>query len=151
MLEIDFDFALRVAQIAKCAGKEIMKIYATDFAVDSKIDHSPVTAADKVAEDVILSALLNDIGSNFPLVSEEAASEARPPPVDHKPFWLIDPLDGTREFINRNGEFTVNIALIEEFSPLLGVVYIPAQNTTYLGFPAGRTGPVRAARGLPGA
>ena len=137
MLEIGFDFALQVAQIAKCAGKEIMKIYATEFSVESKNDHSPVTAADKVSEEVILGALLNDIGSNFPLVSEEAASEALPPPVDQKPFWLIDPLDGTREFINRNGEFTVNIALIEEFSPLLGVVYIPAQNTTYFGFPAG--------------
>ena len=137
MLEIDFDFASRVAQIAKCAGKEIMKIYATDFVVETKDDKSPVTAADKVAEDVIITALTNNVGDKFPLVSEEAASDVRPPPVDYRPFWLIDPLDGTREFVNRNGEFTVNIALINDFSPLLGVVYIPAQNTTYLGFPAG--------------
>ena len=137
MLEIGFDLAMQVAQIAKCAGKEIMKIYATDFAVGSKDDQSPVTAADKIAEDVIITALINNMDSKFPLVSEEAASEVQPPPVDHNPFWLIDPLDGTKEFVNRNGEFTVNIALIEEFSPLLGVVYIPAQNTTYVGFPAG--------------
>ncbi len=137
MLEIDFNFAMKVAQIAKCAGKKIMKIYTTDFVVRSKEDKSPVTAADKIAENLILSALINDIGSRFPIVSEEAASEAQPPPVDHKPFWLIDPLDGTREFVNRNGEFTVNIALIDEFFPLLGIVYIPAQKTTYVGFPAG--------------
>ncbi|MBT4888628.1 MAG: 3'(2'),5'-bisphosphate nucleotidase CysQ, partial [Rhodospirillales bacterium] len=90
------DLMKQVAEITRRAGAEIMKIYATDFEVETKGDSSPVTAADQAAEDIILPALANELLHNFPIVSEEAASEGNIPDVENTPFWLVDPLDGTK-------------------------------------------------------
>ena len=106
------------------AGKVIMDIYATDFDVTQKGDASPVTAADQRAETVILAGLKR-IAPDIPVVAEEAVAAGHVPDVGAR-FWLVDPLDGTKEFISRNGEFTVNIALIENGRPILGLVQAPA-------------------------
>jgi len=118
--------------LAHRAGQAIMEIYATDFEHRAKADESPVTAADMAAE-TIIEAGLRDIAPDIPLVAEEAASEGRLPDISGGLFWLVDPLDGTREFIGRNGEFTVNIALIEAGVPVLGVVHAPALKLTFTG------------------
>ncbi len=110
--------------IARRAGEAIMTIYATDFAVRDKNDASPVTEADEKAEAVILAELAR-LTPDIPVISEEAAAAGRIPKVEQR-FWLVDPLDGTKEFISRNGEFTVNIALIDNGRPVLGVVLAPA-------------------------
>ena len=117
--------------IARQAGAAIMDIYATDFAVRGKADASPVTEADERAEALILPALAS-LTPDIPIVAEEAAAAGRIPSVGER-FWLVDPLDGTKEFINRNGEFTVNIALIENGSPVLGVVFAPALDRLFAG------------------
>ena len=117
--------------IARKAGAAIMDIYATDFAVRGKADASPVTEADERAEALILPALAS-LTPDIPIVAEEAAAAGRIPSVGER-FWLVDPLDGTKEFINRNGEFTVNIALIENGSPVLGVVFAPALDRLFAG------------------
>ena len=121
----------QIIAIARAAGTVIMDIYATDFAVRGKSDASPVTEADEKAEAVILSALAK-IAPDIPVISEEAAAAGRIPKVAER-FWLVDPLDGTKEFISRNGEFTVNIALIEKGQPALGVVLAPALNRLFAG------------------
>lgn len=113
-----------LALIARNAGAVIMDIYATDFSVRDKSDASPVTAADERAEAVILTGL-KALRPDIPVVAEEAAAAGHIPICGER-FWLVDPLDGTKEFINRNGEFTVNIALIEFGRPVLGVVLAPA-------------------------
>lgn len=123
----------QVAIITQRAGAEIMKIYATDFDVEIKGDDSPVTLADKAAEAIILTALEKNLPVTFPIISEEAAAEGYIPDYANSPFWLVDPLDGTKEFISRNGDFTVNIGLIENGTPILGAVYAPAHDTTYIG------------------
>jgi 3'(2'), 5'-bisphosphate nucleotidase len=120
-----------IEAVARLAGAAIMKVYATDFSVRDKADASPVTAADEQAEVLILEALMR-LTPAVPVVSEEAASEGCAPRVAGR-FWLVDPLDGTKEFIRRNGEFTVNIALIEEGQPTLGVVYAPALQRLFSG------------------
>ncbi len=117
--------------LAQQAGREIMRIYASDFAVASKADNSPVTEADQVAEKVILQGL-NEDWPNIPVLAEEAASAGNIPQLGNR-FFLVDPLDGTKEFTSRNGEFTVNIALIENGMPVMGVVYAPAINQIYCG------------------
>lgn len=115
-----------VAAIARAAGEVVMSIYATDFAVHGKADASPVTAADEQAEALILAGL-RALTPHIPIVAEEAAAAGCAPPlVAGQRFWLVDPLDGTREFVARNGEFTVNIALVEHGRPVLGVVLAPA-------------------------
>ena len=106
------------------AGQVIMDIYATDFDVTKKGDDSPVTQADQRAEDVILAGLTR-LAPGIPVVAEEAVSAGKIPEVSDR-FFLVDPLDGTKEFISRNGEFTVNIALIEQGRTVLGLVYAPA-------------------------
>jgi len=117
--------------IVRRAGAEIMRVYESDFAVRGKADDSPVTEADERAERVILVHLAA-LAPDIPAVSEEACSkDGLPPPTAR--FWLVDPLDGTREFVKRNGEFTVNIALIENGAPVLGAVYIPALDDLYVG------------------
>jgi len=121
----------RIAGLARQAGALIMEVYATDFAVRGKADTSPVTEADEKAEALIL-AELRSLTSYIPIVSEEAASAGQIPDIGAR-FWLVDPLDGTKEFISRNGEFTVNIALIEEQRPTLGVVYAPALDRLFSG------------------
>jgi 3'(2'), 5'-bisphosphate nucleotidase len=106
------------------AGRVIMDIYATDFDVTKKGDDSPVTEADQRAEQVILAGLRR-VAPDIPIVAEEEVAAGRVPQVGAR-FWLVDPLDGTKEFISRNGEFTVNIALVENGQPILGLVYAPA-------------------------
>ena len=110
-------------RIARQAGALILEVYAGDFAVRGKFDASPVTEADERAERFIVAAL-HELTSDVPIVAEEAAARGDTPDPGQR-FWLVDPLDGTREFVSRNGEFTVNMALIEHGDPVLGVVYEP--------------------------
>jgi 3'(2'), 5'-bisphosphate nucleotidase len=117
--------------LARAAGDAILAVYATDFAVRGKADASPVTEADERAEAVILAGLAR-LTPDIPVVAEEAVAAGRIPRVGER-FWLVDPLDGTKEFINRNGEFTVNIALIEDGRPVLGVVFAPALDRLFAG------------------
>jgi len=133
VLNIGLGLVKQVADVAKRAGSEIMRVYQTDFQVETKGDNSPVTAADQAAENIILRSIREGITDAYPVVSEEAASAGRVPEVRDTAFWLVDPLDGTKEFINRNGEFTVNIALIENTRPVLGVVHVPVLEKTYMG------------------
>ncbi len=121
--------------IAHDAGKLIMEVYQSDFAVRGKADASPVTEADEKAEAIIVKALA-ELPLQFPVVAEEACAAGEIPEIGDC-FWLVDPLDGTREFVNRNGEFTVNIALIEHGRPVLGVVLAPALGQLYAGSLAG--------------
>lgn len=126
----------RVAAIAQAAGREILEVYSQGgTAATLKEDDSPLTAADLRSHRLIVSALAA-LTPDVPVLSEEAA---RPPYAERSRWtrhWLVDPLDGTREFLSRNGEFTVNIALIEAHAPVLGVVHVPVGNTTYRGIPA---------------
>lgn len=120
-----------LTQVARDAGSVIMAIYATDFAVRGKDDDSPVTEADEKAEKVIVTAL-RKLTPQVPVIAEEAVAAGHQEATGRL-FWLVDPLDGTREFVNRNDEFTVNIALIEDGEPVLGVVYAPAINRLFAG------------------
>ena len=113
------------------AGAVVMQVYRSEFSVSRKADSSPVTQADRLAETLIVAALAQWT-PDIPIVAEEAASAGAVPPIGHR-FWLVDPLDGTREFAQRNGEFTVNIALVEAGVPVLGVVGAPAVNQLYAG------------------
>lgn len=121
----------QICQLARQAGDAIMAVYASEkpIAITSKPDDSPVTAADIAAHEVILNGL-RVCTPDIPVLSEEA-----PPAWDVRQhwqrYWLVDPLDGTKEFIKRNGEFTVNIALIEKGKPVLGVVYVPVTQVLY--------------------
>ena len=122
---------LRIAQIAAIeAGKEIMKIYETDFEVNFKDDDSPLTQADQRSNQVILS-YLQDLG--IPMISEENKLVSYEERKDWNRFWMIDPLDGTKEFIKKNGEFTVNIAFIENGIPVMGVIYVPVKLELFYG------------------
>ncbi len=125
-------------EIARKAGAAMMEIYQTDFDVRSKDDASPVTEADDAAEAVILPGL-RALTPDVKIVSEESAAKGDVPDVNGETdfFWLVDPLDGTKEFIKRNGEFTVNVALIAKGKPVLGVVYAPAIDKLYYGGPDG--------------
>lgn len=120
----------QVVDIARNAGSAIMEIYESDdFGIETKQDASydqppPLTKADKAANDIIEKSLAQ---FDYPTISEEGNKEADSPET----FWLVDPLDGTKEFIKRNGEFTVNIGLIERGKPVLGVVYAPATDVMY--------------------
>lgn len=116
---------------AREAGAVIMDIHRGDFAVYDKADSSPVTEADRRAEDVI-TARLRALTPDIPIVGEEAFEAGRVPRVAER-FWLVDPLDGTKEFIKRRREFTVNIALVENGAPVLGVVHPPALDRLYAG------------------
>ena len=122
----------RLVTLAHKAGERIMEIYATDFETTTKADESPVTAADLAAE-AIIEAGLTELDPDIPLVAEEAASAGHLPDISGGRFWLVDPLDGTREFVSRNGEFTVNIGLVVNGAPVLGVVHAPALNLTFTG------------------
>lgn len=126
--------ALRHActDIALEAGREIMRIYAGDLGERTKADKSPVTDADNAAEAIILAGL-RKLTPATPIVAEEEMAAGRIPDIGHGPFWLVDPLDGTKEFIKRNGEFTVNIALIEDGRPTLGIVLAPATDILWRG------------------
>jgi 3'(2'), 5'-bisphosphate nucleotidase len=134
---IDNTLLAEVEAIAERAGEVILGFYDGAVATRAKADASPVTAADEAAEAAILPAL-EPLLPGVPAVSEEAVAAGRIPDVHGAKnpsgrFWLVDPLDGTKEFISGNGEFTVNIALIDRGRPILGVVHIPALATTYAG------------------
>jgi 3'(2'), 5'-bisphosphate nucleotidase len=117
--------------LMRAAGEVVMQVYASDFAVARKGDASPVTEADQQAEALILAGLRR-LAPEVPVVAEEAVAAGDIPKVSDR-FFLVDPLDGTKEFINRNGEFTVNIALVERGVPVLGLVYAPAVGRLYTG------------------
>lgn len=119
-----------LAATALEAGALIMEIYATDFSVERKDDSSPVTEADGRAETLILERLAA-VDPDLPVIAEESVSEGRIPEHGHR-FALVDPLDGTKEFINKRGEFTVNIAIIEYGRPVMGVVYAPALSRLFV-------------------
>ncbi len=127
------------------AGAVEMHHYRTDVVVHAKADHSPVTAADREAEEILLAALA-EIAPDIPVVAEELASAGQIPAVDHA-FFLVDPLDGTREFINKRGEFTVNVALIEAGRPVLGIVFAPALGDLYATLGAHGAGHARIVEG----
>ncbi len=119
-----------VCALAHEAGRRILDIYATDFAVTDKDDDSPLTAADMAAHHAIVAGLAR-LTPDIPVLSEESVAIAFEERARWRDYWLIDPLDGTREFIKRNGEFTVNIALIHAHSPVLGVVQVPVSGLCY--------------------
>jgi len=116
--------------IAEGAGAAIMRIYDSGFTVQRKDDNSPLTAADLESQRVIMEGLKR-ITPDIPILSEESAAAPWPERQTWRELWVVDPLDGTREFVKRNGEFTVNIALIVEHEPLLGVVAAPAQGMIF--------------------
>ncbi len=126
-----------VVAIARRAGDAILEIYDTDFEVEHKADESPLTAADLASHRVIVDSLAA-LEPTLPVLSEESAEEI---PFAQRaawnPYWLVDPLDGTKEFVKRNGEFTVNIALIHDHEPVLGVVHVPVSGVTYFGAAGG--------------
>lgn len=121
-----------VLRIARDAGHAIMQIYVQDFAVEHKDDHSPLTAADMAAHHLILAGL-GALTPDIPVLSEESASIDWSVRRHWQRYWLVDPLDGTREFVKKNGEFTVNIALVEDGVPVFGVVYAPALDEMHYG------------------
>jgi len=122
-----------VVTLAIKAGLAIMKVYKQDvFEVEQKADDSPVTEADLAAHRVLLAGL-EDMIDGVPVLSEEGAIPDFSLRRQWRKYWIIDPLDGTKEFIKRNGEFTVNIALIRDHVPVLGVVHVPVSKATYIG------------------
>jgi 3'(2'), 5'-bisphosphate nucleotidase len=119
-----------IITIAKEAGNAIMQVYKQDFEVEYKQDNSPLTLADKKSNDIIEDGL-NQLSVDFPILSEEGKEIPYKDRRCWEYFWLVDPLDGTKEFVKKNGEFTVNIALIHKNTPVLGVVYAPALDVCY--------------------
>ena len=118
--------------IVRRAGDEILKVYDSDFAVQTKQDHSPLTEADLAAHAVIADGLQR-LAPDIPIISEESALPDFSERGLWSRYWLVDPLDGTKEFINRNGDFTVNIGLIQSGIPILGVVSTPVDNCVWAG------------------
>ena len=120
--------------VAKRAGEAILEVYDSDFAVEQKDDKSPLTLADKRSHEIIEKVLEQTItvnNSTVPILSEEGKEIPYDERIKWEYFWLVDPLDGTKEFIKRNGEFTVNIALIHKHKPVLGIIYIPVKDVFY--------------------
>jgi len=111
------------------AGEAILKVYESPFSVEYKEDHSPLTLADKLSHEIISTGLRKL--ASYPVLSEEMAEVGYEERKDWTTFWLVDPLDGTKEFIKRNGEFTVNIALIEGTAPIMGFIYLPVHKVLY--------------------
>jgi 3'(2'), 5'-bisphosphate nucleotidase len=121
-----------VVALAESAGEAILEVYASDFEVQSKDDNSPLTQAD-LASHLCIVAGLEELTPGMPVISEESGLPDYEERAQWDRYWLIDPLDGTKEFVNRNGEFTVNIALIDKQRPVFGVVHVPVHGKTYLG------------------
>jgi len=121
-----------VVALAEKAGQAILEVYSSDFEVQSKDDESPLTQADLAAHHCIVAGL-EKLTPGMPVISEESGLPDFEERSRWTRYWLIDPLDGTKEFVNRNGEFTVNIALIDNHRPVFGVVHVPVQNKTYIG------------------
>jgi len=128
-MSLDLEHLARHAGVlAERAAAAILDVYVSDFAVEQKDDRSPLTAADLASHRVIVEGL-HALAPALPVLSEESADIAWAERASWTRYWLVDPLDGTREFIKRNGEFTVNIALIDGGEPVLGVVTAPALGT----------------------
>ena len=125
---MDFDFLIGVA---KEAGRAILEVYGTDFEVTSKQDHSPLTLAD-MRSHAIISEALRDRYPDIPVLSEEGREIPFETRREWDRFWLVDPLDGTKEFIKRNGEFTVNIGLVKDHAPVAGIIYIPVSDRIFV-------------------
>ena len=122
-------YILRSIQASIAAGNAIIEVYRSeDFAVEYKADKSPLTIADQKSHEIITDALQE---YDLPILSEEGKDRPFAQRKDWERFWIVDPLDGTKEFIKRNGEFTVNIALIENSRPVLGTIFVPDRNTLY--------------------
>ncbi len=128
----DDALAHALSALALKAGAAALEIYGSDFDTETKGDASPVTEADRLGEEIILAGL-KAFAPDIPVLAEESASNGDVPEDLGDQFFLVDPLDGTREFVNRTGEFTVNIALIEDGKAVYGVVYAPASNMLYAG------------------
>ena len=127
MYDIDINV---IKDIAKRAGDEVMKIYNSDFKVEFKDDKSPLTLADTKSNEIICNSL-QELYPDIPILSEENSQIPYKVRKNWKRYWCIDPIDGTKEFIKKNGEFTINIALIEDKKPIIGVVYAPALDLLY--------------------
>lgn len=122
-------YTIKAIQAAIAAGNAINEVYRLeDFAVEYKTDKSPLTIADQKSHEIITNALR---GYDIPILSEEGKDTPFAQRKNWRRFWIVDPLDGTKEFIKRNGEFTVNIALIENSTPVLGIIFVPDRNTLY--------------------
>lgn len=121
-----------VVKLARRAGREILEVYGAAFEVTRKSDESPLTLADMRSHDLIVKEL-KELTPDLPVLSEEDGAIPYETRRQWTRYWLVDPLDGTKEFVSRNGEFTVNIALIEDHAPALGVVHVPVRDTTYAG------------------
>ena len=145
-----------VVDLAREAGRKVLEVYGTCFTVDIKADRSPLTAADMASHRCIADGL-SVFKAAFPLISEESVESPYSERKKWQTYWLIDPLDGTKEFVKRNGEFTVNIALVHRHRPVLGVVYVPVNDLCYFGcagqgaFKQDAGGPVEAIRVRTGA
>nr|WP_163503440.1 3'(2'),5'-bisphosphate nucleotidase CysQ [Halomonas socia] len=122
----------RLIEGIHAAGREVMAIYARDFTVETKDDQSPLTEADMASHHALV-ALLEDLTPEVPVLSEESAEIPYATRQAWQRYWLIDPLDGTKEFVSKNGEFTLNVALIEDGVPVFGIVHAPVLQTTWVG------------------
>lgn len=130
MLKIDDNLLDTIIILAEQAGEKILEFYETDYAIEHKEDETPLTEADMAAHHFI-EAGLQALTPDIPILSEESADIPFATRQQWQRYWLVDPLDGTREFIKRNGEFSVNIALVENGTAILGVVYAPVMRTSY--------------------
>jgi 3'(2'), 5'-bisphosphate nucleotidase len=130
--DIDAGLLTAAVSIARRAGDAILGVYGQQFEVTSKPDQSPLTLADTRSHDLIVREL-KELTPALPVLSEEDSEIPFEVRRQWRCYWLVDPLDGTKEFVSRNGEFTVNIALIEDHAPVLGIVHIPVTDTTYTG------------------
>jgi 3'(2'), 5'-bisphosphate nucleotidase len=119
-----------ILETLKQASEAVMRIYQTDFQFTQKQDHSPLTLADQASHQII-KEFLEEYTPDIPLISEEDEIPDYEIRKKWKYFWLLDPLDGTKEFIDKNGEFTINLALIQNNRPILGIIQVPAQQTVY--------------------
>lgn len=131
-MEINRDLLNTVARIAVDAGAQTLPIYRSEFEVETKADNSPLTQADLAAQRAI-AAGITAITPDTPQLSEEGSRIAYETRAEWREYWLIDPLDGTREFVNRNDQFTINIALVQDGRPMLGAVYAPALDRLWFG------------------
>ena len=127
------DLVEPVLTITRAAGERILALYETDIEVEQKVDATPVTAADLASNDIIIQGL-HALTPDIPILSEEASQVPYETRRHWHRCWLVDPLDGTREFIKQSGEFTVNVALIEGHEPVFGLIYVPVSNVAYFGW-----------------
>jgi 3'(2'), 5'-bisphosphate nucleotidase len=131
IMEMEVSALEFLGKLAKEAGKAILEVYETDFAVERKEDSSPLTLADRRSHQIITAGLQSEY-PQIPVLSEEGKEVLYAARKGWPRFWLVDPLDGTKEFVKRNGEFTVNIALIEGTTPIMGVIYLPVPDRLFV-------------------